>query len=243
MKKIILILVAILLIINIMSNFIRSDKELNIFEKTIKDISLLTHLPFKKEVTIREPIYYEAELKELQKEITDLKEIIDLNSTLSEYDCINATVISSKSDTIMVDKGSIDGVKRGSAVVVSSGLIGKVINVSNFTSTIRLLTNSDSKNKISVKIVNDDYYYGLLVGYDKKSNIYKIEGIEQIDKINVGDMVTTTGLTDYFPGGLMIGKVSKIVKDEYDLTAIVEVIPSVNFNSISIVTILDRKTD
>ena len=54
-------------------------------------------------------------------------------------------------------------------------------------------------------------------------------------------MVTTTGLTDYFPSGILIGHVSKIVKDEYDLNSIIEVIPSVNYDDISIVTVLNRK--
>ena len=56
-------------------------------------------------------------------------------------------------------------------------------------------------------------------------------------------MVTTTGLTDYFPSGILIGHVSKVVKDEYDLNSIIEVKPSVSFNDISIVTILNRKAE
>ena len=56
-------------------------------------------------------------------------------------------------------------------------------------------------------------------------------------------MVTTTGLTDYFPSGLLIGKVSKIVKDEYDLSSIVEVTPAVNFENISTVVALNRKAE
>ena len=62
-------------------------------------------------------------------------------------------------------------------------------------------------------------------------------------KIKEGDMVTTTGLTDYFPSGILIGYVSKIVKDEYDLNSIIEVKPSVSFNDVSIVTVLNRKAE
>ena len=56
-------------------------------------------------------------------------------------------------------------------------------------------------------------------------------------------MVTTTGLTDYFPSGILIGHVAKVVKDEYDLNSIIEVTPSVSFNDISIVTVLNRKAE
>ena len=82
----------------------------------------------------------------------------------------------------------------------------------------------------------------MLVGYDSIKDVYKIEGVSDINDIKEGLDVTTTGLTDYFPSGILIGNVSSIIKDEYDLTAIIEVTPSVDFNNINIVTVLKRKT-
>ena len=240
MKKIIISIVVFIIIINISSILITSDRELNFIEKTIKDLSIVTHLKKNIKITYSDN-FKEAEIKELQKEITDLKEVLKLNALLSEYDYVNATVISSV-DYLIVDKGSKNGVKRGSAVINSNGLIGKVVNTSNFTSTIRLLNSNDIKNKISVKIMDgDNFYYGLLIGYEK--GVYKVEGVSEVNKVNIGNIVTTTGLTEYFPGGLLIGSVKRIVKDEYDLSAIIEVEPSVNFNNMEIVTILDRKID
>ena len=83
----------------------------------------------------------------------------------------------------------------------------------------------------------------MLVGYDTNKKVYKIEGITDSKKIKEGDYVTTTGLTGYFPSGILIGYVSNIVKDEYDLNSIIEVTPSVSFDDISIVTILNRKAE
>ena len=237
-KKIILGIIIFIIIINISSTLISSDRELNFIEKTIKDLSIVTHLKKNIKITYSDN-FKDAEIKELQKEIIDLKEALNLNGVLSEYDLVNATVIS-RGNTLIVDKGSKNGVKSGSAVINSDGLIGKVVNTSNFTSTIRLLNSNDINNKISVKIIDEDnFYYGLLVEYEK--GVYKIEGVSEVNKVKEGYLVTTTGLTDYFPGGLLIGSVKKVVKDEYDLTAIIEVEPSVNFNNLEIVTILDRK--
>ena len=239
-KKIILGIIIFIILINISSLLINSDRKLNFIEKTIKDLSLVTHLNKNIQITYS-TTFKDTEIKELQKEIIDLKEALKLNGVLSEYDTINATVVSS-GNTLMVDKGSKNGIKRGSAVINSNGLIGKVINTSNFTSTIRLLNSNEINNKISVKIVDgDNYYYGLLIGYEK--GVYKIEGVSEVNKVKEGNLVTTTGLTEYFPSGLLIGSVKRVVKDEYDLTAIIEVEPSVNFNNLEIVTILDRKID
>lgn len=182
----------------------------------------------------------------MQKEVAELKSTLDLNATLSEYTYVNATVVNRHIgywyDNLVIDKGSKNGVKKGDAVITNTGLIGKVTSVANFSSTIRLLTTDKLSNKISVKIQSgDNYLYGLLVGYDKERNVYRIEGITNSNAIKENDLVTTTGLTDYFPSGILIGKVSKIVKDEYDLNSIVEVTPSTNFENISIVTVLNRK--
>lgn len=270
---IIVIIILIALMLGLSVSNIKEDNKLNFFEKAIKDstnyVLKIASIPFnfidekitmikdtknlyKKYTKLKEKVekteLYYAEIEELQKEVTELKSVLELNSTLSEYTYTNATIINRQTDywnnTLTIDKGSKNGIKQGDAVIVSKGLIGKIVNSSNFTSSVKLLTSDEITNKISVKIkVEDGYVYGLFIGYDKDNNIYKIEGIEDCSDIKEGDSVTTTGITDSFPSGILIGKVKKVVKDEYDLTSQVEVIPSVNFNDMSIVTVLKRKAN
>lgn len=260
-----------LVLLGITSNIIHDDRNLNFFEKTLKDTSTFIQKIFyapigfvknkvemyietkdlyKKYTELREKVektdLYYAQIKELQKEVTDLKSTLKLNATLSEYNYINATVVNRNIgywyNTLNIDKGTKNGIKKGDAVITSEGLIGKITNVSNFSSSVKLMTTDEISNKISVKINSGDkYLYGLLIGYDKNYNIYKIEGITESNLVKEGDLVTTTGLTDYFPSGILIGRVSRVIKDEYDLNSIVEVIPSVNFENISVVTVLNRK--
>lgn len=267
------IIIGICFLFGITAHFIDDDKKLNIFERVIKDtttfVEKVVGYPFKfvkEEInshTKTKNIYkkynelkneidkvdsYKARISELESEIDDLKNELDLNSTLSEYTYVNATVVSRNRNywfnDLTIDKGIKNGINNGDAVITSTGLIGKIVSASNYSSTVKLLTSADIKNKISIKIINeDDSYSGLLVGYDSKKNVYKVEGVSDIEKVEIGYMVTTTGFTDNFPSGLLIGKVSKIVKDEYDLTAIVEVTPSTNFNDINIVTVLNREAD
>ena len=190
---------------------------------------------------------YEARIKELEGEIDDLKEALELNDTITDYKEINAEVVNRNVgawyNTLNINKGSKSGIKEGMAVVVNKGLIGKVINVGNFTSTVKLLSTDELSNKISVKIEQDDKsIYGLLVSYNKKKNIYLIEGISDNTEIKNGSKVVTTGLSEIFPSGILIGEVKNVTKDKYDLARAVEVTPSVNFNDINIVTVLDRNS-
>ena len=54
-------------------------------------------------------------------------------------------------------------------------MIGKVVSVSNFSSSIKLLTSDEISNKISVKVEDDNnYYYGLLTGYNREKKVYEI---------------------------------------------------------------------
>lgn len=270
-KIIISIIIIVILLLKITSRILDDKKELNFFEKTIKDsivfvekifyspisyikdkieISKETKDLYKKYTKLKEKeekteIYY-SQIKELQKELAQLKSLLDLNATLSEYSYVNATVITRNVmywyNTLTIDKGSKNGIKEDDAVITSNGLIGKIIKVSNFSSTVKLLTTENIKNKISIKVnSNETELYGLLYSYDSNNNIYKIEGIEDASSISEGDYVTTTGLTNYFPSGILIGHVSRVVKDEFDLNSVVEVTPSVNFDNISFVTVLNRK--
>ena len=270
-KYIIITIILVASLLGITSRIIGDKKELNFFEKAIKDTSTFIEkifyapIKFTKEkvamITETKDIYekyielkeqvdktnlYYAQIKELQKEVSELKSVLDLNATLSEFTYVNATVVNRNIgywyNNLNIDKGSKNGIKKGDAVITSQGLIGKITSVSNFSSTVKLLTTDEISNKISVKINSEDkYLYGLLVGYDEELNIYKMEGITDSDLIKEGDMVTTTGLTDYFPSGILIGKVSRIVKDEYDLNSIVEIVPSVDFENITVVTVLNKE--
>ena len=88
--------------------------------------------------------------------------------------------------------------------------------------------------------LEDKYVYGLLVGYNKDNQTYKIEGISENDDIEINSYVTTTGLGNNFPSGILIGKVSGVTTDSFDLTKIVEVKSDVDFNDLVYVRVLKR---
>ena len=185
-----------------------------------------------------------SELKEAKKEVADLEELLNLNSTFSENSYVNATVLSRNVgywyDDIILDKGSSDSISEFSAVVNQDGLIGYITSVAKRSSTVKLLTNSNI-NKISIKIeVGDSFVYGLLTGYDRDTNTFKIEGISENTGIPENARVTTTGLGDKFPSGLLIGTVKDVTLDNFELAKTVYVKPSLDFNDIHYVSVLKR---
>ena len=190
----------------------------------------------------------EAENIELRRQLETLKEELNINYTLSDYEYLNATVVSRYvgywHNKITINKGTYNGVEKDMVVISSKGLIGKVIKTSTFTSDVRLITTSDTSNKISVHISNgDNNLYGLINSYDYNKNVLELEGISNTKDVNIGDYVYTSGLGGVFPTGILIGIVEEITTDSYDLAKIIKVKPSADFNDINYVSILKRKSD
>lgn len=189
----------------------------------------------------------QLENEELQKEINELKEMLSIQNVLSDKVIVTANVIHRNLgffyETLTINKGNKDGLTDGMAVVAANGLIGKTKNVTEHYSDVLLLF-SPKVGKISVKIRSgQDYAYGLLTDYDTDKNVYKIEGISSTIPIEVGEEVTTTGMGDIFPSGILIGTVSSITTDHFDLAQIIEVTPAVNINDFSVVFVLKRNVN
>ena len=270
-NKIIIICILIFcLITGFIINVVITDRNLTIFEKTIKD-SVLTvqkvlafpidfvvnkinenngkNKMYEKyndlENQVKENEKYKVENEELKKQLSDMKELLNINDTIAEYTYLNANVINRNldywNDTIVINKGEHDGITKDMPVVIGTNLIGKVISTTTFNSTVRLITATDVVDKISVKIKNgDNYVYGILNGYNKENDTYTIEGISQNIKIENESIVTTTGMGDIFPSGIVIGKITGINTDIFDLSNVLEMKSDVNFDNINYVTVLRR---
>lgn len=270
-KYIILIAVFVVAFVLGITNAIIMNKEnLSPFEKSIKDatlaVSKIIYKPvefFKNKIEeyqdkqdlyekyqelekkVKETDLIQSEKEELEREVENLKKTLELNHTLSESSYLNATVVNRNLgywyNTITIDKGSYNGVEKDMPVIVSEGLIGKVTKVTNFNSTVKLITSDDVNNKTSVKIkVGEKFVYGLLSGYDRQKKTFIVEGISDNTEIPEGSLVTTTGMGDSFPSGIVVGKVKQVTTDNFDLAKTVEVTSSVDYDDLSFVTILKR---
>lgn len=181
--------------------------------------------------------------EELQGEVDRLSRLLELNQTMTDFTLINATIKNRNFgywyDFVTIDKGSNDGITDGLAVINSEGLVGITDNVSGSNSDIKLLTNKNFMNKISVKIKRDGHsVYGILSGYDEKNGVYIINGITDNSDIAPEALVITTGYNEGIPLGLVVGHVSSESADNFDLARVVYVRPSVSSDSIDYVSVV-----
>ena len=267
----ILIIILIIIILAIFSFTLKEDRQLNKFESLIKDtttgIQKVISYPFnfifskiddyKELINIREKYQkllpevdridsLMTENIELRKQLESMKEELNIKYTINDYEFLNATVISRNVsywyNTVTIDKGTYNGIEVDMVVVNSEGLIGKVVSTTTFTSDVKLLTTSDTNNKISVAISNGkNKLYGLIKDYNYNNNYLEVEGISNTETVSIGNYVYTSGLGGIFPSGILIGTVEEITTDEYDLAKIINVKLSANFDNINYVAVLKRK--
>ena len=181
----------------------------------------------------------------LKEEILELKKLNDIKIVLSEFQNINATIISRNREywfnNLTIDKGSIDGIREDYAVIDSNGLIGRIEKVRNHSSDVKLITSSDTRNKISVLIKSDNKdIYGITNGYDILDNHLNVT-IFSHDEIKNGSMVYTTGMGGVFPSGILIGKVDYTKKDSDEVSLILKVSLAGNIKGDKYVSVLKRE--
>lgn len=160
-----------------------------------------------------------------------------------DYELVTATVSSRNVDywfnNITIDKGENDGIEIGNASVTANGLIGKVIATTKDTATIKLITNKDASNKISVSVEGKDgYHQGSIIDY--QDNFLIVEGINNYDNVSIDSKVLTSGFGS-FPSNLFIGYVKKINEDNYGMSKILYVKPSQDMNNLYYITVLKDK--
>lgn len=184
-------------------------------------------------------IFYNIE-DNILKENIELKEQLNINSTLNNFDIINAVVVERDilgwNNELTINKGKIDGIEEGLLVIDKYGVVGRISKCSNYISKVKLLTSNDKNNIFSVKI-NEEYNKFLIVN----NNELIIEGIDNNNHILVGDKIFTNGLDGIFPSNILIGTVSEINPDQYGISNVINVIPNSSINDLRFVAVLKRR--
>lgn len=131
---------------------------------------------------------------------------------------------------VEIDKGSRSGVTLNTPVVVESGLVGQVVEVSDHSAKVLLITDPESG---VAGVVSRSRDQGLVAGYSPTTLLMKY--IATSGDVQVGDKVITAAASGLFPSGWPIGTVKKATKKEHDLFYQIELTPAATLSSLEIV--------
>jgi len=136
-------------------------------------------------------------------------------------------------ETIIIDKGTKDGVKQGMTVVVPEGIAGQVIDVAADYSKVLLIIDPNSAVDA---LVQRTRARGIIKGQSGGQCLFKY--VLRKHEVRVGDRVVSTGLDGVFPKGLGLGHVSGVVRRGAGIFQEVTVTPFVDFEKLEEVLVV-----
>ncbi|UJR82799.1 rod shape-determining protein MreC [Sandaracinus amylolyticus] len=137
---------------------------------------------------------------------------------------------------IEIDRGERDHVRPGMPVVAAQGLVGQVRRTFGRYCDVLLVVDRTSAVDVTVQRTGAR---GMLRGTGESERyMARIQYLGREDAVRVGDLVHTSGLGQRFPASILVGRVTRIVRQEFGLWQEVEVTPAVDFSSLEEVLVL-----
>jgi len=141
--------------------------------------------------------------------------------------------------SLTIDLGEADGIKKDMVVIGPDGLIGRVFATSARTAEVMLIT--DRESAVGA-LVQETRTHGVVEGMGDRSQL-KMTNIPYDAAIEKGQTVVTSGLGQVFPKGIRIGKIIKVGKENSGLLKYAILQPTVNLNSLEeVFLIVENKT-
>jgi rod shape-determining protein MreC len=150
-----------------------------------------------------------AQLQGKAAEADRLAALLNFRQSHTDVPMISARVIGASagtaSQTIELDRGERDGIRRNMGVITPDGVIGKVIETYPHTSQVLLLTDKES----GVGAMLADSRIQSPVGGTGEP-LLSMKYVANDDEVNVGDRVITSGMDRIFPRDLPVGTIAEI---------------------------------
>jgi len=181
-------------------------------------------------------------LQQDRYELTNLRELYDLDAQYDEYEKIGARIIAKDSGnwfhSFVINKGSKDGLAIDMNVMAGSGLVGRIVDVGPNWSKVMSIIDDNAKTSGMVLSTSDK----LIVSGDLElyaEGVIRFEKlIDSADRVVEGDKIVTSNISDKYLPGILIGYISNIGVDSNNLTKSGMITPAVDFEHLEEVLIV-----
>jgi rod shape-determining protein MreC len=165
-----------------------------------------------------------------------LRKLLDIKDGL-HHKTVAARVIdndrASLFKTILINKGTTEGLRVGLPVLSDQGVVGRIIETSWHASRVLLLI--DENSNIDA-LIQRSRAQGILQGAGTAG--CNLKYISRAENIQTGDVVLSSGLAGVFPKGLLLGAVTGISGAEGGLFQKIDVASAVDFSKLEEVLVL-----
>ncbi|MCT4535986.1 rod shape-determining protein MreC [Halodesulfovibrio sp.] len=137
-------------------------------------------------------------------------------------------------DSIILDKGYMDGAGKNTPVVTHEGVVGRIIKAGPTTASALLLTDMNSR---IAAISSKNRTRGLLVGSGNRDELLlKYVPINAL--LEEGELLVTSGLAGAYPKGLPIARIVSIGHSDISLFKTVKAIPLASLSNLEEIILL-----
>lgn len=148
----------------------------------------------------------EQRVGQLQQQNRQLKQLLDYAETQT-VETIAAPIVGRNRDRwwqrVTLGRGKEDGIEPGYTVMGIGGLIGRVTHVTPHTSKVLLI--SDPTSRVGT-VLNGSRKLGYIEG--KNSSTVVMHFFDQVTNLQSGGEVVTSNLSNLYPPGLPVGKIT-----------------------------------
>jgi rod shape-determining protein MreC len=178
------------------------------------------------------------QLREVEGEYELLLNLFERARETPEYRRLTAKVIGYDTSplfrSIIIDKGSDDGVFVGMPVESDRGLVGQVYRTTGRSAMVLLIT--DNISSVPGRL-SDSRATGIVRG-GGLSGVMTMDWIDLEAQLTPGEVVYSSGLAGKFPQDLIIGRVVDTQRRESDLFQQAVIQPAVDFSSLEMVFVI-----
>jgi len=160
-----------------------------------------------------------------------------------QYEYIVAKVVNNSinriNNYITINRGKRHGIVKGMGVICNSGIVGKVVNVSDNFSVVQSMLHKDSQFSAMIAKNKEIGYVEWNDNLDPHKGLFK--DISNVSSLKLGDEVVTSGYS-LFPEGIPVGKLSNLhVKGSSTYLLSLELTFAVDFNKLQYVDVVMNK--
>lgn len=180
-------------------------------------------------------------LREVEKENEQLRSLLNFAQTRPRLELRGAQIVArvigeestNFSDTILIDLGTVHGIRIGMPVVTDQGLVGRISEVTENNAKVLLLTDPSSS---ASALLAESRLNGIVRG--STGNKLIMDFIPQGPTFNLGETVLSSGLGGKFPKGLTIGVIESLESQPNAVFQTAVVRPAVDFGSLELVMVI-----
>ena len=191
-------------------DYIKRTKEAIVsYQEILEENQVLKNEQIKYDILLS---YNEKILEENRRlqEILKIKEEKNLNLKVAKVNFRNPSNLYTR---FYINLGKKDGVKKNMIVLSGETLIGKVGRVYENYSIVDMITSEN----FNVSALTESQMLGIIKGSDEEDGTLYFEANTFQNNIEIGEKIYTSGISEIYPKGLYIGKVSEIDEDNGEL--------------------------